>query len=149
MFVSRPTRSRFICGSRAQSPSRTCNRAYYIVVYPTSMKLTFVQTGAFASDWARLRLNDGDLQLLESMLLTNPKAGAVVAGTGGLRKVRFAPPSWHTGKSGATRVCYVHFATSATVAFLVIFGKNEQGNLTAGEKATARITIEFLEQHYG
>lgn len=41
-----------------------------------------------------------DLQALERILIANPDAGDVIPGTGGLRKLRFAPPSWHTGKRG-------------------------------------------------
>ena len=36
------------------------------------------------------------------------QAGSIVAGTGGI-KIRFAPPSWNTGKSRATRVYYLVF----------------------------------------
>jgi hypothetical protein len=52
------------------------------------MQLTFVQLARFASRWAQFKLTDEDLQALERTLLRNPNAGAVVAGTGGLRKVR-------------------------------------------------------------
>ena len=61
-------------------------------------------------------------------------------GTGGLRKVRFAPPSWHTGKSGATRVCYAHFPKYGRVYFVAIFGKSGKANLTAAERqAVAKV----------
>lgn len=70
------------------------------------MTLTFVQLSAFADDWRRNRLSDGDLRELESVLLARPEAGSVMGGTGGLRKLRFAPPSRHAGKRGAFRVIY-------------------------------------------
>lgn len=70
--------------------------------------------------------------------MENPKAGAVVAGTGGVRKMRFAPPSWNAGRSGATRVCYALFATIDTVFLLTMFLKNQQANLTAEEKKAIR-----------
>jgi hypothetical protein len=66
------------------------------------MQLTIVQLAAFVSDWKRLGLDDEDLQALENIFRRSPEAGTVIPGTGGFRKVRFAPPSWHTGKSGAT-----------------------------------------------
>jgi hypothetical protein len=75
------------------------------------MRLTFVQLSRFAARWSQLRLTDEDLRALEQLLLRNPDAGAVVAGTGGLRKVRFAPPSRHIGKSGAFRIGYAYFRT--------------------------------------
>jgi hypothetical protein len=70
--------------------------------------------------------------------MESPDAGVVMAGTGGVRKIRFAPPSWNTGKSGATRVCYALFAAFDTVYLLTMFGKNRQANLTADEKKNVR-----------
>jgi len=67
------------------------------------------QLPTFVAKWRGLGLTDDDLRFLEAALMANPDAGPVMRGTGGLRKMRFAPPSWHTGKSGAVRVCYAHF----------------------------------------
>ena len=99
------------------------------------MKLTLIQVATFVGKAKRLGLSDEDLQALERQIMENPEGGDVVAGTGGVRKIRFAPPSWNTGKSGATRVCYALFSVIETVYLLTIFGKNEQANLTAAEKA--------------
>jgi hypothetical protein len=55
-------------------------------------------------------------------------------GTGGLRKMRFAPSSANRGKSGAVRVCYVIFVAAASCYLLAIFPKNEQPNLSADDK---------------
>ncbi len=98
------------------------------------MKLTLVQVGTFVNKFKRLGLTDEDLQALEQQIMENPDAGVVMTGTGGVRKIRFAPPSWNTGSSGATRVCYALFATINTVYLLTMFGKNQQANLTAEEK---------------
>ena len=68
------------------------------------MRLTLIQLSTFAAKWPKLRLTDEDLLSLEGLLIDNPEAGQVIPGTGGLRKLRFAPPSWHTGKRGASRV---------------------------------------------
>jgi hypothetical protein len=59
----------------------------------------------------------------------------MMAGTGGVRQLRFAPPSWNTGKRGATRVCYVVFAAIETAYLLTLFAKNEKSNLSAEEKS--------------
>lgn len=110
------------------------------------MHLTFVQLARFESRWARLKLTDEDLRALEQVLLRNPEAGAVVPGTSGLRKVRFAPPSRHVGKSGAFRVCYIYFRMAQAVYLLAIYPKNEQANLTSQEKAAARQLIEIISR---
>jgi DNA-binding transcriptional regulator YiaG len=69
------------------------------------MRLTLIELSPFVAKWSKMRLNDEDLRALESLLIANPEAGAVIPGTGGLRKLRFAPSTWHTGKcSNACRI---------------------------------------------
>src|SRR3954464_8514862 len=82
-----------------------------------------------------LKLDDEDLRALENLIQERPEAGRVIPGTGGMRKIRFAPPSWNRGKSGATRVCYACFLKGTLVYLMAAFGKNEQENLSAGDKA--------------
>jgi hypothetical protein len=72
-----------------------------------------------------------------------------MAGTGGVRKIRFAPPSWNTGKSGATRVCYAMFTIVDTVYLLTMFRKNQQENLTAGEKAEIKAWMDRTKEWLG
>lgn len=102
------------------------------------MTLSSVYLPGFVADCKRLRVKDEDLQRLEQDLLNNPGAGKVIARTGGVRKVRFAPPSWHAGKRGAMRVLYAHFAVFGQVYFFVGYGKNEQDNLTPDQEAACR-----------
>jgi hypothetical protein len=108
--------------------------------------MTFGQIASFLREWRRLRLTDEDLQALETLIMERPEAGQVMQGTGGLRKIRFAPPSWRTGKSGATRVCYVYFVSAAWCELLMIFSKNQKPNLSAAEKARARQYIADLRR---
>lgn len=54
------------------------------------MTRTFIQTHEFTRNWERLGLKDQDLRRLELQILKNLKAGKVIIGTGGLRKLRFA-----------------------------------------------------------
>lgn len=108
------------------------------------MQLTLVQLAGFVSEWKHFRLTDDDLRALEQQLLRDPEAGAVMAGTGGLRKVRFAPPSRHSGKSGAYRVAYV-FLQPDTVVFMSLFAKSDQANLTAAQKARFKVVIDALK----
>ena len=70
------------------------------------MRLTLIQLSAFVAKWSKLKLSDEDLQSLEGALIADPQIGDLIPGTGGLRKLRFAPPSRHTGKRGAFRVIY-------------------------------------------
>jgi len=116
------------------------------------MKLTFVQLRPYVADAKRLGLTDEDQRDLESLLLARPSAGQVMAGTGGLRKLRYAPRSRSSGKSGGIRVGYAHFPVFDHVYFVVAFGKNEQPNLTAAQKRSIRSLLrdiaEQLERMY-
>ena len=42
----------------------------------------------FVKKWRELGLTDENLRELQNILLENPKAGNVIQGTGGLRKIR-------------------------------------------------------------
>ena len=50
----------------------------------------FVMMPEFDHQWKHLGLGDEELRQLQDELLENPKAGAVLRGTGGLRKYRIA-----------------------------------------------------------
>ena len=112
------------------------------------MEFTFVHLAGFVNRWGKFKLTDEDLQALEGQFRRNPLAGDVVRGAGGLRKVRFAPPSRHTGKSGAFRVGYGYFRVDATIYLYAIFAKKDQANLTAAEVADAKKTMETLTRFH-
>lgn len=108
------------------------------------MRLTIAQLATFVSDCRRLRVSDEDVQALEAVLIERPEAGSVIPGTGGFRKLRFAPPSAKRGKRGATRVIYAHFPQIQAIVLFLMYGKNEQGNLNARPKrAAAKWMTEF------
>ena len=88
------------------------------------MHLSFIQLSAFSSNWKRMRLTDEDLSALESAIAETPDGPPVMRGTGGLRKVRFAPLRSSGGKSGGARACYVYFADFGLVYLCAAFAKN-------------------------
>jgi hypothetical protein len=108
------------------------------------MILTFIQLSGFVNEWKHFRLDDEDLRAMERVLLAKPEAGATVAGAGGLRKMRFSPPSRHSGKSGAYRVAYVYFPNWRAILLLAIFAKADRANLTNAEKARFRVVIRYF-----
>src|SRR5258707_10228382 len=112
------------------------------------MRLTLIQLSTFAAKWSKLALTDEDLQALESLLIENPHVGAVIPGTGGLRKIRFAPPSWHSGKRGASRVISAYIAIGEVVYLFTLYAKNEQSDLTPDEKEIFRKVLLRLRARY-
>ena len=97
------------------------------------MELTFVYSPGFVREWNRLRLSDLDLQALEQSIGRAPESAPVMRGSGGLRKLRFAPPSMHRGKSSATRVGYAYFRSKDAIIVVALFAKSEAPNFTAAE----------------
>ncbi len=89
-------------------------------------------------------LNDDDLRRLQEELLTDPKVGEVMKGTGGVRKMRFAFEK--RGKSGSVRVIYVDFEVYEKIFLITAYTKNEKDNLTDSEKKEVKQLIGILEQ---
>jgi hypothetical protein len=109
--------------------------------------MSFRQMSGFITAWRRLGLTDEDLQELEEQIMENPETGSVMSGTGGIRKLRFAPPSMHTGKRGATRVCYAVIFEDVCYLF-TIFPKNQMPNLSASDKAALRSLIADIRNRH-
>src|SRR5688500_8098190 len=109
------------------------------------MRLTFVHLSVFVADWRRLKLDDDDLRALELLLLEQPETGKLIPGSGGLRKVRFAPPSWNRGKRGGARVCYAYFSVAAAVYLVAAYGKKEKEDISADDKKSYRRILAEIE----
>ena len=61
-----------------------------------------------------------------------PSSGAVIQGTGGIRKLRWAQGG--RGKSGGVRVIYYFHSEMMPLYLLTVFGKNEKANLSKEER---------------
>ena len=62
-------------------------------------------------------------------IAVNPDAGDVIAGTGGLRKVRWGRGG--TGKSSGVRVIYFTRLARGEIALVVVYAKSKFDNLPA------------------
>lgn len=109
------------------------------------MTRTFIQTREFSRNWDALGFNDEDLRRLEHEIMVDPQAGAVIRGTGKLRKMRFALGKG--GKRGGVRVCYVDFLLLETVYLITVYPKNIKENLTSAERNDLRKLIQELEKN--
>lgn len=103
----------------------------------------FVELPSFMARWKALGLNDDDLLRLELDLLADPKVGAVLKGTGGVRKVRFAFEN--RGKSGSIRVIYIDFEIYEKIFLLTAYAKAGQENLSKAERNDLKQLVEILE----
>jgi hypothetical protein len=108
--------------------------------------LHFVELDEFAGDWARLGLDvEHDLWTLQLQIMADPQRAPVIPGTGGLRKLRFAPATWQRGKSGSIRVCYAHFQKYGIVLLVMAYAKGGKDSLTAREKHGIRTYLAKIE----
>ncbi|MEX2187633.1 MAG: hypothetical protein WD875_12595 [Pirellulales bacterium] len=106
----------------------------------------FVELPVFTRRWAQLGLDDElDLSALQWAIMQRPRIGALVRGTHGLRKMRFAPPKWRSGKSGSVRVLYVVFEDMGFVVLALAYGKNEIDDISASTKKQLNSLIDEVE----
>jgi hypothetical protein len=110
------------------------------------LKFAFVHLRTFVANWRALKLDDEALRSLELAIAQNPLAGPVMSGTGGLRKIHFAPPGSGRGKSGSHRVGYAYFVTHDQIVLVKAFGKNEKANLTPAERREVRLLLMAYER---
>ena len=108
------------------------------------MRREFVELPIFRTRWEDLGLTDTDLRRLQDELLADPKVGAVMQGTGGVRKMRFAFE--HRGKSGGVRVIYIDFEVYEKIYLLTAYTKKEKENLTKEERNEIRRLVAILEE---
>ncbi len=109
------------------------------------MTRLFVYTESFRKCWKAMGLDDKALSRLEKLLLENPRAGDVIEGTGGARKLRITLND-NRGKSGGGRVIYVDIYEKSKIYLLFAYPKNVQENLNSEQKKTIRNLIEAIEK---
>jgi hypothetical protein len=81
--------------------------------------------------------------LLQKSLAERPDAGAVIRGSGGVRKVRWAARG--KGKSGGVRVIYYWMQAAERIHLLLIYGKGEQADLSAADLQRVRTLVEQIK----
>jgi hypothetical protein len=104
----------------------------------------FVITVEFDAYWKALGFGEEGLRNLQNTLIENPKAGNVIPGTGGARKIRNAVLGG--GKRGGTRVIYLDVEKHMTVYLLLVYPKSAKDNLTSQDKKAIRILISQLKE---
>jgi hypothetical protein len=101
--------------------------------------VVIVETRAFTARIGGL-LSEDEYRNLQLELVQRPTAGSVIAGTGGLRKLRWAASG--RGKRGGARVIYFWHAASDKILMMFAYPKNEQDDLTATQRHALRKLIE-------
>ena len=89
-------------------------------------------------------LDDRAYQEVQCALMADPEAGAVIRGSGGLRKVRFADVRRQKGTRGGLRIIYYYWSEDGQICLFTIYSKDEADDLTA---AQARMLKARLDEH--
>lgn len=110
------------------------------------MNRTFIEVPQFTKKWQLLGLTDDDLKALEEELLNNPKAGDVIKGTGGIRKIRIPIENKGKGKCSGARVIYVDIELKETIYFINVYTKDEKDDLTEEEKKAFKAVVKILKE---
>lgn len=117
----------------------TCH--YTQVAYSGPVRAEFVELPAFARHRAGY-LDDDGYRALQWQLMLDPEAGAVMPGTGGLRKIRFADTRRGKGKRGGLRVIYYWWSAGPQFWLFAIYDKDEMTDLSPAERAALRSMVK-------
>ena len=82
------------------------------------------------------KMAEDEMTAAVDLVSTDPEAGDVMAGTGGVRKARLAGRG--KGKSGGYRIVWYFGGGDIPVFLLTVFGKGEKANLSQGERNALR-----------
>lgn len=74
-------------------------------------------------------LSDDSYRRLQASLMQKPDAGALVPGSGGVRKLRWAASG--RGKRGGVRVIYIWKHSKQEIWMLTIYDKTDQATIPA------------------
>ncbi len=88
-------------------------------------------------------LDQESYRLLQLRLVADPEAGQLIPGTGGLRKIRWQGSG--RGKRGGVRVIYYWAVRDAVVLMLLMYGKNEQDDLTPAQK---KVLVALVREEF-
>lgn len=102
--------------------------------------MVFVETSLFTRLLGEY-LDDEHYRALQNHLIAHPDSGAILKGSGGVRKLRW--PSRGKGKSGGVRVIYYWATVADQIFMLTLYGKSEKEDLSA---ADLRVIVRLLTE---
>lgn len=101
--------------------------------------MLIVETPVFTRRVIKL-ISDESYRALQQALVANPELGDIIRQSGGLRKVRWTRAG--RGKRGGVRAIYYWTPTHNVLLMLLIYGKNEQDDLTHEQLRMLRSLVE-------
>jgi hypothetical protein len=108
------------------------------------MTRTFWHTKTFDKQWATLGCTDEELSEVQRIICENPQAGAVIRGSGGVRKIRTALEG--RGKRGGARIIYGDFPVHGITYLFAVYPKNEKENISEDERHAYKTIMEQIDK---
>lgn len=91
-----------------------------------------IETNGYLRDAKEAGMTEDEMTAAVDLVASDPEAGDVMQGTGGVRKARLAGRG--KGKSGGYRIVWYFGGRDIPVFLLTAFGKGEKANLTQRER---------------
>jgi hypothetical protein len=107
--------------------------------------ITVVETEEFLADVKGV-LSDDEHDALILYVAQQPEAGALIPGTGGLRKLRWA--SKGKGKRGGSRVIYYFHNIDVPLFLMAIYAKNVQTDLSMKQRTALASQLRALKEDW-
>jgi hypothetical protein len=104
------------------------------------------ETHEFQTAAVKAGMTSDEVTRLALVLSENPDAGDPIVGTGGARKLRFAPSG--RGKRGGYRVVTYFGGDDIPVFLMDVYAKGDKINLSAAERAEFKKKLETFARVY-
>ena len=102
----------------------------------------FVRTSRYLKDLKRIGASASDAARLEAEIASNPQAGDVIPGLGGLPKIRFGMGG--RGKRGGGRAIYFLMVAKDVAIMVFAYSKAEREDLTPDQRKVALALVKEL-----
>lgn len=101
--------------------------------------MVIIETSIFTRRIQEL-MSDDEYRELQEVLVNRPDLGAIIQGTGGLRKVRWMLEG--KGKRGGVRTIYYWMTADEHIYMLYVYPKSEQEDLTQEQRRALKAVVE-------
>jgi hypothetical protein len=111
-----------------------------------SMEALFVESALFSQAVEEYFGGDEAYSAFQQYLARLPESGRVIAGCGGLRKIRWPDPRRGKGKRGGLRIIYLYVPEVRQFLLLDLYDKDETDDLSPADRARlAQLAAEYRE----